>query len=307
MCSPCPLSAFRYVAAAAHIAAARFYIADPANKSAPPSRRFDSFPIFPRAEYCHVHSVQHRKRCRHRHDQPARAQERLHGRDALRVQRSPRKNRARRRRARRDHHLRGRQLLLRHGRDRNGHQRRGRCALPPATTASHGTRDPEAGQARHRRRERRGSRRRHEPRARLRPDYRRRERAFRAGVQERRPGAGCRLGLLPVASDRSGACEGSGVLRPLGKADERCTRPGVQGRADADVLSAAQALAQEYASSASMALGFAKRMFEVAATTNLEQFLDYEMQAQAVLSQSYDHKEGTSSFKEKRKPEFKGR
>lgn len=76
---------------------------------------------------------------------------------------------------------------------------------------------------------------------------------------------------------------------------------------DADVLSAAQALAQEYASSASMALGFAKRMFEVAATTNLEQFLDYEMQAQAVLSQSYDHKEGTSSFKEKRKPEFKGR
>lgn len=76
---------------------------------------------------------------------------------------------------------------------------------------------------------------------------------------------------------------------------------------DADLLSAAQTLAQEYANSASMALGFAKRMFEVAATTDLNQFLDYEMQAQVVLSQSYDHKEGANSFKEKRKAEFKGR
>lgn len=76
---------------------------------------------------------------------------------------------------------------------------------------------------------------------------------------------------------------------------------------DSDVASAAQELAREYAGSAALALGFAKRMFEVAATSNLDQFLDYEMQAQAVLSQSHDHREGADSFKQKRKAEFKGR
>jgi 2-(1,2-epoxy-1,2-dihydrophenyl)acetyl-CoA isomerase len=76
---------------------------------------------------------------------------------------------------------------------------------------------------------------------------------------------------------------------------------------DEQLMDNARELAREYASSASLALGFAKRMFEVAATSNLEQFLDYEIQAQAVLSQSYDHKEGTDAFKEKRKAEFKGR
>lgn len=76
---------------------------------------------------------------------------------------------------------------------------------------------------------------------------------------------------------------------------------------DEQLPDAARELAREYASGASLALGLAKRMFEVAATTSLEQFLDYEMQTQTALSQSYDHREGTDSFKQKRKPEFKGR
>lgn len=76
---------------------------------------------------------------------------------------------------------------------------------------------------------------------------------------------------------------------------------------DEQVLEAATGLAREYANSASLALGLAKRMFEVASMCNLEQFLDYEMQVQTTLSQAYDHKEGTDAFREKRKPEFKGR
>jgi 2-(1,2-epoxy-1,2-dihydrophenyl)acetyl-CoA isomerase len=76
---------------------------------------------------------------------------------------------------------------------------------------------------------------------------------------------------------------------------------------DEQVLDAARELAREYATSASLALGLAKRMFEVAASCNLDQFLDYEIQAQTALSQSYDHREGTDSFKQKRKAEFKGR
>lgn len=75
---------------------------------------------------------------------------------------------------------------------------------------------------------------------------------------------------------------------------------------DGQLLDAARTLGRSYADSAALALGIAKRMFEVAAGSSLDQFLDFEMQAQTTLSQTRDHREGAAAFREKRKPQFRG-
>lgn len=73
-----------------------------------------------------------------------------------------------------------------------------------------------------------------------------------------------------------------------------------------DLTSAAAAWAQELARGPTFAYGLSKRMLQ-AAGPSLDRFLDQELLFQGQLKQSDDHKEGVAAFKEKRRPDFKGR
>ena len=75
-----------------------------------------------------------------------------------------------------------------------------------------------------------------------------------------------------------------------------------------DALEAeAQALAADLASSATYALGLAKRMFHSMYTPTLEQLLELENLAIAGARLTHDHQEGIAAFREKRKARFEGR
>jgi 2-(1,2-epoxy-1,2-dihydrophenyl)acetyl-CoA isomerase len=75
---------------------------------------------------------------------------------------------------------------------------------------------------------------------------------------------------------------------------------------DDQLLAEAHALAREYAAAPTIALGIAKRMFDVASTTTLDEFLDHEASMQPLVVTSSDFKEGASAFKEKRQAQFTG-
>ncbi|WP_158541570.1 enoyl-CoA hydratase/isomerase family protein [Pelagibacterium lacus] len=56
-----------------------------------------------------------------------------------------------------------------------------------------------------------------------------------------------------------------------------------------------------------LALGMARRLFEAAVSTSLDDFLELEAFTQSQLNQSEDYKEAVRAFLEKRKPQFHGR
>lgn len=76
--------------------------------------------------------------------------------------------------------------------------------------------------------------------------------------------------------------------------------------ADAELMSTALALASEYANAPTIALGLAKRMFDVAPTLTLDQFMDLEGTMLPLAVQADDFKEGTQAFKDKRLAVFTG-
>ncbi len=65
-------------------------------------------------------------------------------------------------------------------------------------------------------------------------------------------------------------------------------------------------LAVSFASGPSVALGLAKRQFDLAASSSFDQFLDMEYAMQPIASRTEDHHEGLAAFREKRPPQFKG-
>lgn len=75
---------------------------------------------------------------------------------------------------------------------------------------------------------------------------------------------------------------------------------------DAALMDEAMALAHEYAAAPTIALGLAKRMFDVAATLTLDQFMDLEGSMLPLAVQAEDFKEGTQAFKDKRTAQFTG-
>lgn len=76
---------------------------------------------------------------------------------------------------------------------------------------------------------------------------------------------------------------------------------------DDQLEAASLALAREIAGSATYALTLAKRMFQYMYTPTLEQLLEMEVLAICGARMTHDHVEGVTAFKEKRKPQFKGK
>ena len=76
---------------------------------------------------------------------------------------------------------------------------------------------------------------------------------------------------------------------------------------DAELESAALALAQELAGSATFALALAKKMFQAMYVPTLETHLEQENLCQGTAKLTEDHLEGVAAFKEKRTPKFTGR
>ncbi len=72
------------------------------------------------------------------------------------------------------------------------------------------------------------------------------------------------------------------------------------------ILARAHELAASFAKAPTLALGMAKRQFELAPAMTLDQFLEAEFSMQPLMSRSEDHHEGVAAFKEKRPPNFRG-
>lgn len=75
---------------------------------------------------------------------------------------------------------------------------------------------------------------------------------------------------------------------------------------DAELMSAAQALAAELAAGATLAFGKAKALFRQSFSESLETQMENETQAIAALARTADYREGSSAFFEKRAPKFSG-
>ena len=75
---------------------------------------------------------------------------------------------------------------------------------------------------------------------------------------------------------------------------------------DGQALPAAMEYAKRLARGPSVAVDLARRFIHKSLTSTLDEMIDYEAVAATMSAHTDDAKEGTSSFREKRKPEFKG-
>jgi len=62
-----------------------------------------------------------------------------------------------------------------------------------------------------------------------------------------------------------------------------------------------------FANAPTKSVGLIKKMLNKAATSTLEEMLDYEAYCQEIAGSSADYKEGVTAFLEKRKPKFIGK
>lgn len=151
-------------------------------------------------------------------------------------------------------------------------------------------------------------------------------------------GAGCSLALacdMIIASEEATLIEvfiniglvpdsGSAYFLPrlvgMAKAFELCSMGSKVKAAEAlqlglvnRVVPAAQldAAVKEYtdyfAKAPTKSIGLIKKMLSKAATSGLDEMLDYEAYCQEIAGSTHDYKEGVTAFLEKRKPDFKGK
>ncbi|MHB1128033.1 MAG: enoyl-CoA hydratase/isomerase family protein [Bacillota bacterium] len=73
------------------------------------------------------------------------------------------------------------------------------------------------------------------------------------------------------------------------------------------LMNTAMELAGELAQGPTRAYGLAKSMINQSLESDLDAMLEYEACAQAIAMMTEDHVEGVTAFKEKRKPQFKGK
>jgi len=76
--------------------------------------------------------------------------------------------------------------------------------------------------------------------------------------------------------------------------------------ADDALMDRAVELATSFAAGPTVAMGLAKRQFDLAWNNSFGQYLDMEATMQPIASRTEDHEEGLSAFREKRRPEFRG-
>lgn len=74
----------------------------------------------------------------------------------------------------------------------------------------------------------------------------------------------------------------------------------------AELDEAVKAYTNYYAQAPTRAIGLMKKMLNKSQGASLEEMLDYEAYCQDIAGATYDYKEGTTAFLEKRKAEFKG-
>jgi 2-(1,2-epoxy-1,2-dihydrophenyl)acetyl-CoA isomerase len=79
----------------------------------------------------------------------------------------------------------------------------------------------------------------------------------------------------------------------------------VSSAADLDVT--VKSYTDFFANAPTKAIGLIKKMLNKAATSNLEEMLEYEAYCQEIAGQTSDHQEGVAAFLEKRKPAFTGK
>jgi len=98
------------------------------------------------------------------------------------------------------------------------------------------------------------------------------------------------------------------LSREIIDADE-ASRIGLVGRVIPHdrLMDEAIKLAKRITEAPSVAVELTKRALQRSLENNLKMQLDYETYAQNICRQTDDHKEGIAAFKEKRKPEFKGK
>ena len=75
---------------------------------------------------------------------------------------------------------------------------------------------------------------------------------------------------------------------------------------DEGLMDRALELATSFAAGPSVAMGLAKRQFDLSWNASFEQYLDMEATMQPIASRTEDHEEGLQAFRDKRKPEFRG-
>jgi 2-(1,2-epoxy-1,2-dihydrophenyl)acetyl-CoA isomerase len=76
---------------------------------------------------------------------------------------------------------------------------------------------------------------------------------------------------------------------------------------DDELDAAVKSYTDYFAKAPTKSIGMVKKMLNKAATSSLDEMLEYEKYSQQIAGTSEDYKEGKQAFLEKRKPEFKGK